>query len=629
MRNLFILSLAWILLALHASAVELDPGFHNLEITVSDNLGSPSIMNYLFEVRYASPRISNIVVSSITNAYAKITWDTDLASNSTVKYGKASATYDSIEADATATRRHSVELILLSGETTYFYLVQSCNTYGCMPSTERSFTTPPDGTDRPPMVSLNFPTNGTSTYATKFSFNCSGEDDKNLTSIELFGDVYGAYQQLQQIPVTGKNATIIFPPITLEPGTYNWNCRATDNGGQTSFAPNNFAFTVMPTIYNFTIVPENDSFEISNSNNSFAIRPFILNNTGNQAIMVVCDSQTSWVTVYECEEFINLMPGEWIVLHAAVNATGIPERIYQLEINFGAMPEFMLKTAGLRVNVTSDPNNPIPAISGLNYSASYSSAVIFWNTTGVGSNASVYFGLDEAALSFVKGIDENAQFHSVAIESLSPQTIYYFKVESCSLGGCRQSGIHSFSTSAIPPGCAYGNPACEPGYACQANECVAIRNGCSNCGSPGGPSGPGNPPKGSPTQTKMANASASPSTIPTNVQIIKLRTEIDGQIYTSQISEAALLEVRQLLAEAELLQKQGKSEQALVLLNRAKSKLTEYGDKSKNTKASFTWQIALLVLVLLVSAAIYYAYTLRKIKVVEIKPLEIEKPKNP
>jgi hypothetical protein len=88
------------------------------------------------------PLISNVMSSAITQTTATITWDTDEAADSRVKYGTTSGgPYDEAYDGADVTS-HSMALTGLSANTTYYYVVNSTDPSGNIAeSDEYSFKT--------------------------------------------------------------------------------------------------------------------------------------------------------------------------------------------------------------------------------------------------------------------------------------------------------------------------------------------------------------------------------------------------------------------------------------------------------------------------------------------------------
>ena len=87
------------------------------------------------------PVIFNVAVSEITNQSAKITWNTDKNSNSSVLYGK-DLSLNLIKTNASLVQNHEILLNNLNQLTTYYYRAKSCNEDGyCSNSSIYNFST--------------------------------------------------------------------------------------------------------------------------------------------------------------------------------------------------------------------------------------------------------------------------------------------------------------------------------------------------------------------------------------------------------------------------------------------------------------------------------------------------------
>ncbi len=89
-----------------------------------------------------NPSISNIQSSSVTGISAVITWDTNVLSDSLVKFGASSGNYISNQSNTSSVSTHNIVLTGLSTNTTYYYVVNStdANNYS-LQSNEYTFTT--------------------------------------------------------------------------------------------------------------------------------------------------------------------------------------------------------------------------------------------------------------------------------------------------------------------------------------------------------------------------------------------------------------------------------------------------------------------------------------------------------
>jgi hypothetical protein len=88
------------------------------------------------------PEISNVSVTNITLTSATVTWDTDEVADSLVKCGIESETYTVQDYDPANVTAHSVNLIGLLSNTTYYFVVNSTNMNGnSSESDEYTFST--------------------------------------------------------------------------------------------------------------------------------------------------------------------------------------------------------------------------------------------------------------------------------------------------------------------------------------------------------------------------------------------------------------------------------------------------------------------------------------------------------
>lgn len=88
-----------------------------------------------------APSITNVTASGITSTSAKISWTTDQASSSQVKYGPTSSYGQLSSLDSTAVTSHSINLSGLSEATAYHFQVVSTNKGGTTSSSDNTFNT--------------------------------------------------------------------------------------------------------------------------------------------------------------------------------------------------------------------------------------------------------------------------------------------------------------------------------------------------------------------------------------------------------------------------------------------------------------------------------------------------------
>lgn len=136
----------------------------------------------------SAPIISNVKSTNITATSARITWDTDKDSNSTVSYGLTTAYSSGNVSNSSNVSKHVIDLSGLTFATTYHYKVSSVDTVALSASSgDFTFTTLADTT--PPVISNVRVNSITDTGATVL-----WETNKPATSIVTYGTTtaYGA-----------------------------------------------------------------------------------------------------------------------------------------------------------------------------------------------------------------------------------------------------------------------------------------------------------------------------------------------------------------------------------------------------------------------------------------------------
>lgn len=123
----------------------LSAGYYYVNATTFDDVGiSNSTETRVYNVSgqaTTTPTISNIQSSLITDISAKITWDTDISSNSSIKYGTSISNLNLSAGFNDNVVSHSIVLTLLINNTIYYYNVTSCVPTGCSSLGIYNFTT--------------------------------------------------------------------------------------------------------------------------------------------------------------------------------------------------------------------------------------------------------------------------------------------------------------------------------------------------------------------------------------------------------------------------------------------------------------------------------------------------------
>ena len=106
--------------------------------------------------------------------------------------------------------------------------------------------------DTAPSVTLNLPVNTANLTSNPVTFNCSATDNEQLVNITLYGNWSSGWHANQTNNLTGTDNSTTFQ-LNLSNGIYVWNCLATDNTSNSSFAAANYPLNVTvdppPPIY--------------------------------------------------------------------------------------------------------------------------------------------------------------------------------------------------------------------------------------------------------------------------------------------------------------------------------------------------------------------------------------------
>jgi PGF-pre-PGF domain-containing protein len=134
----------------------------------------------------AAPVISAVANTSVLNISATVSWTTNEASNTVVKYGIESGTYSLSSSSGTMATSHSRSLTSLSSNTTYYYVVNSTDASGnSAESGEYNFTTRDMS---PPSIS-----SVTAGSITASSASISWTTNENANSQVRYGTTSGSY----------------------------------------------------------------------------------------------------------------------------------------------------------------------------------------------------------------------------------------------------------------------------------------------------------------------------------------------------------------------------------------------------------------------------------------------------
>jgi alkaline phosphatase len=373
------------------------------------------------------PVISAVTSSDITQSGATITWTTDEASDSVVRYG-TTTDLGSEASNAAMVTSHSVTLTDLTAETTYYYEVQSTDSADNTATNNNggqyfTFTTQAPDTV-PPVI----------TVATGNTSGTTGEPVTISATITDNVDVISA--TVHYTPIDGTETTT---PMT-EGGGNIWSAGipvATDKVGIITYY-----ITAQDAIPNTARDPSSGTYSITVTDNDAPSRIIDLTATavGGGSIDLAWSAATDNIGVVSYNVYRDIAaitspdPAKRI-------ATGVTGTSYS--DNPGADGTYYyavtgIDSAGNEAQVSNSPSATIdttpPAISIVtSTNVTDSSATITW-TTNEASNSIVNYGT--AAPPTSEASDATmVTSHSVTLTGLSAATTYYYQVRSTDAAG--------------------------------------------------------------------------------------------------------------------------------------------------------------------------------------------------
>ncbi len=232
----------------HPSHVFPGAGLYVVNLTVTDNDGSTdwTIRTVAVNISTPAPVIFSVNVEDITNVSANVTWATDQAADSDVEYGPTMM-FGSSVSDPALVFSHEMELSGLTPNTTYYFLVTSCNTFGdCTTEGPFNFTTLPTGAIdvTAPVVSLMAPADGSTDVDGDVMIQYGVTDDMASTlSCDIYSNTSGAWAVDLAGQSTADGGTNTHSYVGLPDGSYMWNVGCSD-GSNSAFAAADWTFDV-------------------------------------------------------------------------------------------------------------------------------------------------------------------------------------------------------------------------------------------------------------------------------------------------------------------------------------------------------------------------------------------------
>lgn len=227
-------SLGAYLFAAGSGAASVD--INNLATDVSGSFYADAVKWVWKNPAPSGPAISSVQASGVTNSSASITWNTDQAATSQVKYGTSTAYLSTTTLDPNLVTSHSQTLTGLASKTLYHYCVVSTNANGTSTSADYTFTT-----SGPPVVS-----GAQATGITASSATITWTTDAPADSVVSYGPTSSYGSQSADAPLVTSH-TISLTGLTAGT-TYHYRCTSSNAYGSGSSTDLTFVTSSPPAI---------------------------------------------------------------------------------------------------------------------------------------------------------------------------------------------------------------------------------------------------------------------------------------------------------------------------------------------------------------------------------------------
>jgi hypothetical protein len=375
------------------------------------------------------PVISNVLVSSVTNTSATITWTTDQASSSLANFGTTTGYGSASPLNPTSVTSHSVTLTGLTPGATYNFDVVSVNLGGTSSTSANSTFVTTSQTSSPPVISNVATTNVTSTSVT-----VTWTTDQPSSSKISYGTTtgYGSSTTLDTNLVTAHSETI----TGLAVGTaYDFDVTSTTAASLSTTSPN-FIFATPASTATAPYVGYVAAWGITNTGA-----------TVSWSTDVPATAQMAYGTTPALGQLSPLQTA--MTASHGVTLTGL---------NSGTTYYFVAQSIGadgatgyssvMTFTTTGTATTPPPVISNVTATnISTTTATITWTTDQL-SSSQVNYGLSTTYTLSSTLNPALATSHSVTLTGLAPGGTYDFDVMSGDSSGVSATSTnYTFSTT--------------------------------------------------------------------------------------------------------------------------------------------------------------------------------------
>ena len=379
------------------------------------------------------PVISNMLVSSIINTSATITWTTDQASSSLVNFGTTTGYGSASPLNPTLVTSHSVTLTGLTPGTTYDFDVVSANLGGMSSTSANATFVTTNVTSTPPVISNVAAANLTSTSVT-----VTWTTDQPSSSQISYGTTtgYGSSTTLDTNLVTAHSETI----TGLAAGTaYDFDVTSTTASSLSTTSPNS-TFTTPAT----TAIPPYVGYVVA----------WGINNTGATVTWSTDVPATAQMGYGTTTALGQLSP-----LQSAMTAS---HGVTLTGLNPGTEYYFVAQSTGadgatgyssvMTFTTMGTATTPPPVISNvMATSIGNTTATVTW-TTDQSTSSQVNYGLT-TTYSLSSTLNPTlVTSHSVTLTGLSPGATYDFDVMSADSSAVSSTSTnYTFTTTGTAP----------------------------------------------------------------------------------------------------------------------------------------------------------------------------------
>jgi hypothetical protein len=366
-----------------------------------------------------APSISSVTAGTPTSSSVNVAWTTDEVATTSVLYS-IDESYSSNQGVEGYSTSHSVTLVGLSPQTTYNYIVRSCDgNFNCSESNPDTFETS-GGDTSGPLISSVAATNISPKTATII-----WTTDENATSFVEYstvsgfssGTIFGDFSLVMDHSIT-------LPSVLSPETTYYYKVRSTDEIGNETVS-SQYSFTTADSISDTT-------------------GPVITNVT--ESIISYNTATIGWTTDEPATSFVEF--GQTTAFGRTVGSyvlTTSHSIALPLDLTPSTEYDYRVRSTDIYGNETvgsllsfitsASPNDTTPpVISGVEIGEPAATTVTITWATNEAANSYIDYSLDRSYV-LSAGSSLMVTSHSVTLVGLSPSTQYYFRIRSSDPSG--------------------------------------------------------------------------------------------------------------------------------------------------------------------------------------------------